>query len=128
MGGKSTSKSSSSSSSTVTQIDRRIGAAEGSTVATEGGTVSTSINIDSLDAEVIEAALSESFGFAGKAADEAGGLVGNALSLVESSTKQALEAQSAVGELGGLKELLKTGTAIAAVAAAAFILPKVFSK
>ena len=61
-GGRSRSSSTSTSNVTNTSIDKRIGTGEGSIVATEGSTV----NVDSIDAGVVEKALIQTLGFADK--------------------------------------------------------------
>ena len=119
MGGGS-SKSSSSSTTKINQSDQRIAATDKAIVVAGG----SDLSIESADAEVVEAALAEVFTFASGAGDTAGGLVGNALSLVEDANKRAIEAQSSVGELGALKEILKAGTAIALVAGGAWALTR----
>ena len=121
-GGKS--GSSSSSTTKTEQVDRRIAATDAAQVATEGGTVNTTITVEAVDVELLERGLEEVFGFATGAGEVTAGIVENALALVEDSNKRALEAQGAVGELGSLKELLKTTTIIVGIGAAALVVAR----
>lgn len=118
-GGKS--GSSSSATTTTKQADRRIAVTDAGQVATEGGRISTTINVQAVDVELVSEALEEVFSFASGEGEGSRGLVGSALELVEDANKRALEAQGAVGELGSLKELLKTTTIIVGLGAAAFV-------
>jgi len=105
MGGKSESKSSNSQTTNTdnSQTDNRIGAAEGAIVAAEG----SSINIDSLDPALVEAALTQGYGFAENALERFAGLKGVELDAVADVAKGTAEnAQS-------LKTILKYGTAVA---------------
>ncbi|WP_299394637.1 hypothetical protein [Pelagibius sp.] len=116
MGGKSSSKSETKSQ----QTDRRIAATDQAQVATDGGNITNDILVEDLDADLAETA----FGFAGETAEGALSAATEALKIVQQSQESALEAQAAVGELGGLKSFLSTGTAIAVVAGAAFVLSR----
>ena len=127
MGGKSKSRSSSTTETSTQNIDKRIGAASGALVATEGATV----QLQSADPQVIEAALSQAFDFGGDAAakavdivDAAFATVSKSLTLTDKATSRALDAQSSVGEAGALKKILSTTTALAVVGAVAFAITK----
>ncbi len=109
MGGKSSSKSSNSTSSSTDNsvTDNRIGVADNGMVATDGST----INVESADANVVEAALAEGFGFGKEALETVGDTV-DALEEIK-----AIELKATADNLNAAKEnfdlLLKAGTAIA---------------
>jgi len=119
IGGKSGSKSTAETKSE--QVDRRIAVTDAGQVATEGGTITTTISVQAADIELVGEALEEVFAFASGEGEGSRGLVGSALDLVENANKRALEAQGAVGELGSLKALLKSTTVIVGLGAAAFV-------
>lgn len=89
MGGSS--KSDSKQQTTTTQTDNRIGAADAAQVAASGGTIRTSskltLNQESVDPEIAQAALSEAFGFGGEALS----FGRRALKSADLATDQALE-------------------------------------
>lgn len=135
--------SESNSTSDVNQTDQRVAAQDEAVVvgnrsglsgggdviniSTSGGKKSRAfidVTVERVDAELLEVAIGQTLGFAAELNDQAGAITSDALALVDQSTARALEAQSAVGELGGLKELLKAAAIIAGIAGAAFVLPK----
>lgn len=142
--------SESKSKSVVSQVDQRVAAQDEAVVvgnrsglAGSGDVINvnvsggkktrafTTINVERLDPEIFDAtiglldsAIGDTLGLAAESSERAGAITADALALADKSTARALEAQSAVGELGGLKELLKAGTIVVAIAGAAFVLPK----
>ncbi|MCG8696307.1 MAG: hypothetical protein MI806_34240 [Minwuiales bacterium] len=121
----------------ITQQDRRVVASGQGTVVQEGANLTQ--NIQSSDAEVIRAGFTDLFDFAKTQSEQTGKLLGQALGLAESSSSSVLAAQGeaikAVDVAGdrvlqaqsgtaGTQQVLIAIVAVAGIAAAAFIVPR----
>jgi hypothetical protein len=116
MGSKSKSKQ------TNQQIDRRIGATDEAIVATEG----SSVSVQDISPEVVEAALGESFDFAHAEGEGARMLAEQALKIVQEGQRQVRDVTAGAAELVDLalsktpgtntsRDILLAGAAVAAV-------------